>query len=413
MPHFPDVEMDAPGEPEYIGECTTVNLVSSEPDRRNTLRQKNDHTIGVVLFLLAVLLWTVSGFVMQILYRDGYDKPFLVTYVVTGSYSLYLVPRFIQWLRMRSADSAGGVDEYESLVTSEGSDEEFAEACGTPASSQHDTLTSGDREGDIVPLSFWETAETAFAFCWLWFIANWTINASLNYTTVASSTVIASTSGFFTLGIGVFFGVERFTMPKLTAVFTSFLGVVLVSLSDSQSTLSAPGSPSVLTILLGIPIHSSRRLFGDILALISAFFYAFYVVFLKIQVKTESRIDMQLFLGFVGLFDLLTCCTVGMILHWTGVEKFEFPGSTIQWSALLATAVILFLGDYLLFVALLKTTPLLATIGIGLTIPLAVLGDFFLNSLVGGQVALGALLVLMSFCFIALDSSKSSGISRG
>ena len=66
MPHFPDVEMDAPGEPEYIGECTTVNLMSSEPDRRITLRQKNDHTIGVILFLLAVLLWTVSGFVMQV-----------------------------------------------------------------------------------------------------------------------------------------------------------------------------------------------------------------------------------------------------------------------------------------------------------------------------------------------------------
>lgn len=123
--------------------------------------------------------------------------------------------------------------------------------------------------------------------------------------------------------------------------YASFLGVVLVSLSDSQSTLSAPGSPSVLTILLGIPIHSSRRLFGDILALTSAFFYAFYVVFLKVQVKTESRIDMQLFLGFVGLFDLLTCWTVGMILHWTGVEKFEFPGSTIQWSALLATVCLL------------------------------------------------------------------------
>jgi len=108
--------------------------------------------------------------------------------------------------------------------------------------------------------------------------------------------------------------------------YASFLGVVLVSLSDSQSTLSAPGSPSVLTTLLDIPIHSSRRLFGDILALTSAFFYAFYVVFLKVQVKTESRIDMQLFLGFVGLFDLLTCWTVGMILHWTGVENLSFRG---------------------------------------------------------------------------------------
>jgi len=89
-------------------------------------------------------------------------------------------------------------------------------------------------------------------------------------------------------------------------------------------------------ILFGLPIPAPQRLFGDALALISALFYAFYVVFLKVKVKADSRIDMQLFLGFVGLFDLLTCWTVGVILNWTGVEIFEFPESAIQWSALLA-----------------------------------------------------------------------------
>ena len=82
--------------------------------------------------------------------------------------------------------------EYEPLVTTEGSNEELGEIHGT---SQHDSLILGKGEGDTVPLSFWETVETAFAFCWLWFIANWAANASLNYTTVASSTVITSTSG--------------------------------------------------------------------------------------------------------------------------------------------------------------------------------------------------------------------------
>jgi len=89
-------------------------------------------------------------------------------------------------------------------------------------------------------------------------------------------------------------------------------------------------------ILFGLPRSAPQRLFGDTLALISALFYAFYVILLKVKVKTDLRIDMQLFLGFVGLFDLLTCWTVGMILNWTGVEKFEFPESAIQWSAFLA-----------------------------------------------------------------------------
>jgi len=133
-----------------------------------------------------------------------------VTYAVTGSYSLFLVPRLIQWLRKKPINSVGQVlllslshvsyvlhdirvvDEYEPFVSTEGSNEELGETHGT---SQHDSLILRKREGDTIPLSFWETVEIAFAFCWLWFIANWAANASLNYTTVASSTIIASTSG--------------------------------------------------------------------------------------------------------------------------------------------------------------------------------------------------------------------------
>jgi len=70
--------------------------------------------------------------------------------------------------------------------------------------------------------------------------------------------------------------------------------------------------------------------------------------------------------------------------------------------------VVLLLGDYLFFIAVLKTTPLLATIGIGLTIPLAVLGDFFLSSVFVNQVALGAVLVLIGFCLIALENSRTT-----
>jgi len=75
--------------------------------------------------------------------------------------------------------------------------------------------------------------------------------------------------------------------------------------------------------------------------------------------------------------------------------------------------VILFLGNYLFCIAMLKTTPLLVTIGIGLTIPLAVLGDFFLSSSIVGQAVLGAVLVLTSFCLIALEDSGNNRISRG
>ena len=40
-----------------------------------------------------------------------------------------------------------------------------------------------------------ETAKLAAYFCFLWFAANWTLNAALAYTSVASATVLSSMSG--------------------------------------------------------------------------------------------------------------------------------------------------------------------------------------------------------------------------
>lgn len=51
------------------------------------------------------------------------------------------------------------------------------------------------------------------------------------------------------------------------------------------------------------------------------------MIFLKVQIKEESRIDMQLFFGYVGLFNILLCWPVALLLHWLGVETLELPGT--------------------------------------------------------------------------------------
>jgi len=71
-----------------------------------------------------------------------------------------------------------------------------------------------------------------------------------------------------------------------------------------------------------------HSLLGDCLALLSALFYAVYVILLKVRIHSESRIDMQLFFGFVGLFNIVGCWPIGVLLHLTGVEKIELPTSS-------------------------------------------------------------------------------------
>ena len=64
-------------------------------------------------------------------------------------------------------------------------------------------------------------------------------------------------------------------------------------------------------------------------------------------------------------------------------------------------------SDYLYVLAMLKTTPLVVTIGLSLTMPLAVVGDFILNKPVRGQVIGGAIIVLLSFVAIGLQDANN------
>ena len=70
--------------------------------------------------------------------------------------------------------------------------------------------------------------------------------------------------------------------------------------------------------------------------------------------------------------------------------------------------VITLSSDYIYVLAMLKTTPLVVTIGLSLTMPLAVVGDFILKKPTKLQVILGATVVLVSFVAVGLEDSKNT-----
>ncbi|CDO76612.1 hypothetical protein BN946_scf184868.g26 [Trametes cinnabarina] len=363
---------------------------------------RRDYAIGILLLLVVVVLWTSSNFVTQDLFEDGYEKPFLVTYLNTSAFSLYLLPYVIRRYYVKSDEKRGrrGPHEgYEPLLT----DADAAETLGA-------TIIESDVVDDprLKPLTTEETAHLAALFCFLWFIANWSVNASLDYTSVASATILSSMSGFFTLGIGRIFRVESLTVVKIAAVITSFVGVVLVSLSDSsQPALSDTPSPTSMSQ------SPSTLVIGDALALFSALFYALYVTLLKVRIRSEERIDMQVFFGFVGLFNILACWPIGVILHLTGVEPFQLPSSSKAVMALLTNMAITLSSDYIYVIAMLKTTPLVVTVGLSLTMPLAVLGDFVLGRPAKAQVMLGAAVVIFSFLALGFEDSRNEDLLDG
>jgi solute carrier family 35 protein F5 len=108
---------------------------------------------------------------------------------------------------------------------------------------------------------------------------------------------------------------------------------VLVSLSDSTS--STPTALATRSAAADVPTAKSGAALGDLLALASALFYACYVILLKVRIKSESRIDMQMFFGFVGLVNILACWPIGLLLHLTGFEVFQLPPGWKAWQAIL------------------------------------------------------------------------------
>lgn len=69
----------------------------------------------------------------------------------------------------------------------------------------------------------------------VWFLSNFFYNTSLAYTSITSSTVLASTGSLFTFLFAVSCGDERFTTPKLLGVILCFTGSVLTGLGDIES----------------------------------------------------------------------------------------------------------------------------------------------------------------------------------
>ncbi|ORZ22303.1 hypothetical protein BCR42DRAFT_368080 [Absidia repens] len=278
-------------------------------------------------------------------------------------------------------------------LLSQGQGEELEGDLQTMSDYGNNNGNNGDDESALLgkmPLN--ELIRISSYFCTLWFIANYCTNASLAYTTVGSSTILSSMSGLFTLAFGIFFKVERFTWLKMLSVGVSFIGVVLVSWSDQLTTATTHG------------VHN--KLVGDLFALTGAIFYGAYTVLLKRWIDDESRIDMPTFFGFVGLFNVSLFWPFFFILHWTGVESFSLPYNSKLWIMITINAFVgTFLSDYLWLLATLLTSPLVVTLGVTLTVPLALIGDIILKHIFPGvQYIAGACLVVAGFLVVNISS---------
>ena len=245
-----------------------------------------------------------------------------------------------------------------------------------------------------------ETAKLALEFCFLWFGANYFAAGCLEYTTVASSTILASTSSIWTLLLGSILRVERFTMRKFIGVCASLLGVALISSIDvsGQSDENRGNFPHKTPRELAI---------GDVMAFVSAVLYGFYTVFMKKRIGNESRANMPLFFGLVGLCNIVLLWPVFIVLHVSRIETFEMPPTSKILTIVLVNSASSMISDFCWAYAMLLTSPLIVTVGLSLTIPCSLVGQMLLDAQYASALYwVGAGIMILSFLFINHEDRK-------
>uniref|UniRef100_A0A0D2XV53 DUF3955 domain-containing protein n=1 Tax=Fusarium oxysporum (strain Fo5176) TaxID=660025 RepID=A0A0D2XV53_FUSOF len=343
-------------------------------------------TLGFALLLLTVFLWTLYNFIASYMFSDQtYNKPFFIVYLNTSIFAISLIPKFFKYLRKHGisgmrhdatqlwSDYKHGRINTKSLYQSE--DEQATERLISQGYGSTETAASEEK------LTFKETAVLSFEFCMLWFSANYFASACLEYTSVASVTILTSTSSVWTLIFCSLFGIERFSTAKILGVGASLAGVILISTVDlSGKSDEDRGS---------FPHKSPTQIaVGDSMALLSAVIYGLYVTVMKRKVPNEDKVDMQLFFGLVGVFNV-----------------FELPPSSTLWGIIIFNAVSSFISDISWALALLMTTPLVVTVGLSLTIPLSLIGEILQYQQYSSFTYwVGAAVVFVSFIVVSRES---------
>ncbi|KAL8801376.1 MAG: hypothetical protein Q9182_004490 [Xanthomendoza sp. 2 TL-2023] len=388
----------------------------SLPKPRTYLAGLGRHTLGIVLLLTTVFLWTASQFLASTIFADNtYSKPYFVTYVNSTFFIIFLLPDLLKYLldphgSWRHLFRKGHKEtKYALLVEDERNTAAKADSQGDPSgyngqmdgglSPNNGTDSTGPTDRAAVKgigdkLTIRDTAWLSLEFSFLWFIANYFTAACLKYTSVASSTILTSTCSIWTLLIGASVGTESFTVKKLIGVVASFAGVLLIS------TVDISGDNDKNRGLF--PHKSSHQItIGDALALLSAVLYGVYTTIMKKKLGDESQVNMLHFFGFVGLFSTVFLVPGFPILHYLKVESFNLPPTKRVWTIILVNSAASLVADFCWAYAMLLTSPLVVTVGLSLTIPLSLIGQMFLNSQTSSPLYwVGAGIVFLSFLFV-------------
>ncbi|XP_063115041.1 solute carrier family 35 member F5 isoform X2 [Cavia porcellus] len=399
-----------------------VFIMNRMNSQNSAFTQRRRMALGIVILLLVDVIWVASSELTSYVFTQ-YNKPFFSTFAKTSMFVLYLLG-FIIWKpwrqqctrKFRGKHAAFSEPLYVPVkfhdLPSEKPESTNTDTEKTPKKSRvrfsnimeirqlpsshaveaklsrMSYPTVKDQESilkTVGKLTATQVAKISFFFCFVWFLANLSYQEALSDTQVAIVNILSSTSGLFTLILAAVFpsnSGDRFTLSKLLAVILSIGGVVLVNLSGSEKS-------------------AGKDMIGSIWSLAGAMLYAVYIVMIKRKVDREDKLDIPMFFGFVGLFNLLLLWPGFFLLHYTGFEDFEFPNKVVLMCIIINGLIGTVLSEFLWLWGCFLTSSLIGTLALSLTIPLSIIADMCMQKVQFSWLFFaGAVPVFVSF-FIA------------
>lgn len=368
--------------------------------------------------------------VVQFLYTDeNFDSPFLLTYIGTTLFVVFLPSRLI-WERWRRCcfSSSSGIDLDDEIIPWRTNDSyEHIPSQSTIPAENGFTIEPDNRRTKVILLSHWQHFCIALKIAPVWFISNFAYNASLKYTSITSSTVLASTGSLFTFLFAIISRDERFSLLGFSGVMFGVVGSALTGWSDvgnDSDNIPSNNTTSLHGGHFGTAPHfrahgnpfEGHAMIGDFLGLLSALGYGTYTVMIRVLCPhDESSYSMQLLLGYIGLVNGLTLLPVTVYLMFVSSSSTTMTNLTwLVFGYLVAKGMLdNVLSDYLWARAVILTSATVATVGLGLTIPLAFFSDWFMghDNVVNVRSICGALFVLIGFALVNIGFNSDDSVN--
>jgi solute carrier family 35 protein F5 len=358
------------------------------------------YALGLFFIVVQCIVWIVAAVLTQKLcHNDGEDEdggvpPFVLSYIGMSLLSLLLPIHYFGNPKKKD-------DQATYVTTTDNTDTNTDTITETPsldslamqlASAQHCSdymafATASTHQLTKDHTRPWNHRKHITAAIWLapaMLGADFMFNQALALTSVASSTVLVSTQSLWVFFLAALvFRMEDFSYYKLGGVVAGVVGTAMTAWDD---TIMHPQEDSTYAL------EYSWR--GDVCAVVAALLYAMYTIQVKqFCPEKEDLYSMTLLLGYIGVICAVAMAPMGLTLAIRDV------GSSWSWkmvAMMVAKGLMDFMvTDYCLFRAIVLTNATVATVGLGLTIPMAFGTDFVMGKLqtvtlmgLGGAIAI-------------------------